>query len=681
MALAEHRTGPNPEGLPLLRWRAKSRCGAKETEVPSVLLQLLLTAVAAAAVDGSADIVITAERTSSRVLPPTVELGDAALLERQPRTAADAVDQLRGVSVRTNSRGETIARVRGSEERQTQVFLDGAPLAVPWDGRADIGVLPAGLIGTVRATKGAVPLEYGTNAVAGAVDLLTRSGGPGGFRAMGSAGPLGFAEGAAIATLPAGGFDFTFAGSAMTRDAQAVASLDALPFSQPRTRGRLNTDLRTVSGFGAVAFETGPLTIRTSLLHFDARRGIAPESDRDPAENAPRYWRYPDIRQTQLNLFSQLALSDAASLRLVGWRQWFEQTILQFTDASYETVRTRQDDEDDTLGGRFVLTTAVLPFTVRLVGSAQTSRHAQRDQLQAAPRQAPDLIYRQNLYTAGAEADATIGVGRATLGVAYDHSANPRTGDKPGQPDRGALAFSAAYRAPLGNGWSLAASGGRRNRFPSSRELFGEALGRFLPNPGLKPEQSWLGDIELTYAGNRVRAQINPFVSRARDTIAQRIVTVDGRRLRQRYNLSGSIAYGVDGAVTAQITEWLGIEADATWLRARADHGSAAFRRLPQRPALEAGLAVSADPAARLNLRAELHHVGSAVDLGPDGDSVRLASGTEVNLRARWQVTELWRGRRLALTASADNVTDDVITLQLGLPLPGRSFRLGIQLD
>ena len=640
----------------------------------------VLALSAAVAATSPESILITAERPLSRVLPPVVELGDEQLIERQPKSAADAVKALPGVTVRTNSRGETIARVRGSEERQTQLFLDGAPLAVPWDGRADIGVIPAGLIGTVRATKGAVPIEYGTNAVAGAIDLETRSGGPAGVRASGSAGSLGFAEGSGVATLPAGALNFTLAAAGLTRDAEPVASLKALPFSQPASRRRVNTDLNSVSLFGAAAYERGPLTVRTSLLHFDAERGIAPESDRDPAVNAPRYWRYPDISQTQLNLASELELPSQSSLRFVGWRQWFEQTIEQYTDITYSTVRAREHDEDDTVGGRLVFSTAAAGLNFRLVGSAQTGRHAQVDQtLPAAPGRR--LIYRQNLYTLGVEADAPLGPGKTTFGIAYDHSANPRTGDKPGHPDRGSLALSAAYRVPLDERWSLAASGGRRNRFPSSRELFGEALGRFLPNPGLKPEQAWLADVELRYERPRFTAQINPFLSVARDTIAQRVVRVDGRNLRQRFNLAGSKSYGIDAALIAQVTDRFSVELSGTVLRARADEGAAAFRRLPQRPSYELGVAAAVRPVDALSLRAELRRVGPAVDLAPDGNKARLAPGNEINLRGRWQVAKVWRGSRMALTASVENLTDDVITPQLGLPLPGRSLRVGLQLN
>jgi iron complex outermembrane receptor protein len=122
-------------------------------------------------------ITVTAPPLAGRVLAPGVSLAESALIDRQPRTVAEALRGLPGVAVRTNSRGETIVRVRGAEERQTQVFLDGAPLGVPWDGRIDLGLVPAGAITGLSVRKGAVPIEYGTNAVAGVVDLQTRRSG------------------------------------------------------------------------------------------------------------------------------------------------------------------------------------------------------------------------------------------------------------------------------------------------------------------------------------------------------------------------------------------------------------------------------------------------------------------------------------------------------------------------
>lgn len=623
-------------------------------------------------------ITVTAEQSPGRVLPPSVTVGEDLLLARQPRSAAEALEGLPGISTRTNSRGETVARVRGSEERQTQVFLDGAPLAVPWDGRVDLGVIPAGLVGSVRATKGAVPIEYGANAVAGAVDLETRSGGAANFRALAEGGSYGFGQGAVVATLPAGKIDLTFAASALTRDAEPVAELAALPFSQPRSNRRLNTDLDSVTFFAAARYASGPLSVRGYVLHVDAERGIAPESDRNPAVDAPRYWRYPVIDQSQAALTTDLDFG-SASARLVLWRQWFDQRIEQYSNASYTTLRATQDDDDDTHGGRLVLSAKLDPVTLRLVGTAQTSRHAQVDVTLPAVT-GTRLVYRQNLYSVGGEADVPLFGGDLTAGIGYDRSTNPRTGDKPDQPAKDAVAFSAAYRLPLADGLTLAVSGGRRSRFPSARELFGEALGRFLPNPDLNPERAWLADVELAYARPGLSATLNPFYISAEDTISQRVVRVGGVNRRQRFNLSGSESYGVDAGLTAQIAAPLELEVFGTVLRARADPGAAPFRRLVQRPSWEVLTALTWAPIERVSLRGEFRHVGDAVDLTPGGAKARLPAGDEINARARFDLLKLKSGAHLWLTGSVDNIADDVITPQLGLPLPGRSFRIGVQI-
>jgi iron complex outermembrane receptor protein len=474
--------------------------------------------------------------------------------------------------------------------------------------------------------------------------------------------------------------DVTLAASGLTRDAEPVASYAALPFSQTRGGGRTNTDLESGTLFGAARYASGPFAARLYLLHLSAERGIAPESDRDPAVDAPRYWRYPKVEQTQLSLSSTIDLAEGSSLRLVGWRQWFGQQILQYPDLTFAEPRTRQRDEDDTLGGRIVLSARLRPLAFRLVGTAQTSRHAQVETGLPTGAAGPKVLYRQTLYTIGGEADVAVGPGRASLGIAYDRSENPLTGDKPKQPPAGALAFSAALRMPVGEGVSLALSGGRRSRFPSARELFGEALGRFLPNPDLGPERAWLADAELGIEWRGVRLSINPFLSRVEDTISQRVVTVNGRRLRQRFNLSGSLSYGIDGSLHAKLADAFELEIGGTLLRATADQGDAAFRRLPQRPDHELFTALSYEPAQGLSVRAEFRRVGAAVDLAPSGERASLSAGNEINLRGRWGIFTFRNASRLYLTGSVDNLADDVITPQLGLPLPGRSVRIGLQL-
>lgn len=614
-------------------------------------------------------ITVTAPATPGRVLSPGIGLSGRALLDRQPRSIADAVRGLPGVSVRPNSRGESVVRVRGSEERQTQVFLDGAPLGVPWDGRIDLGLVPAGLIGGLALRKGAGAIEYGANAVAGVLDLTTRANGA---VAQAQAGSLGLVNLSAAGAVPVGATRVTLAAAHQAQAAVPVARGGALPFNQAAGERRTNTDLAATSLFAGIGGMAGALDWRASVLHIDARRGIAPESDRATA-NA-RFWRYPDWTLTQAQLALELPLGDATA-RATMWRQWFGQTIAAYRDASYTSLRAREGNDDDTLGGRLTLAHGVGQARLRWSLSGQIADHAQTDTLFPPGTTPPALLYRQTLVSGGVEADVALGGGSAlTLGAGYDQSANPRTGDKPAQPVTGAPTVSAALRHQLAADLKLTLSAGRRNRFPTARELFGEALGRFLANPALKPERVWLADAELQWQTGPLTLTFNPYWQQADGATGQRIVRVGSASLRQRFNQAATRSLGVDAAVQMKLARQLTVEFTGTALNV-----SSGGQPLPQRPAHEAMLAVDWALGAAFDLRAELRRVGPAHDLAPDGRLVRLAPGTEINLRGRVPLGRIGT-MPLALTAAVDNMLNGLITPQLGLPLPGRTLRFGLLL-
>lgn len=633
-------------------------------------------------------LVVTAPLVDGRVMPPGVTLDVDALVDRQPRNLGDALRGLPGVSVRPNSRGESVPRIRGAEERQTQVFLDGAPLSVPWDGRISLDLLPAGLAGSITVRKGAVPIEYGTNAVAGVIDIQSRRGGPdgegNGVAGVGQLGTYGLVNLGGVLTAPIGGSNFTFAASHISQDAVRVADRDALPFSQDDSRRRTNTDGFSNSVFASLGGELGhAIDWRASLLHFDAGRGIAPESDRDPAVNTPRFWRYPDIGFTQATARARARLGDSVTLDVIGWQQWFAQTINAYRGIDYAVLRGRETNDDTTSGGRITLTNPAGPLTLRWSGTAQSSTHVQTDTAFPPGTAGPELTYRQNLLSLGIEADLPVSEStRLTAGIGHDISSNPLTGDKPAQPTKRNMVFSAGIYHRFDDQWRLTISGGRRTRFPSARELFGEALGRFLPNPDLKPETVWLADAELTWRDvGGVTMTLNPFFARTLDGISQRVVRVGSSNLRQRFNVSGATSYGVDVLALVPVGDALSLQFGGTLLSATADAGGAPFRRQVQRPAHELTAAVDWAPGDAIDLRAEVRQIGPAVDLAPDGSEARLPPATEINLRLALPVLRFAGGRQLSLTAAADNLTDALILPQLGLPLAGRTMRIGFRIE
>lgn len=633
-------------------------------------------------------LVITAPLVNGRVMPPGITLDVDALVDRQPRNLGDALRGLPGVSVRPNSRGESVPRIRGAEERQTLIFLDGAPLSVPWDGRISIDLLPAALAGSITVRKGAVPIEYGTNAVAGVIDIQSRRGGPNGegdgVAGVAQFGTYGLVNAGGVLTAPIGGSSLTFAASHISQDAVRVTDPDALPFSQEDSRRRTNTDGFSNSVFAGLSGELSrDVDWRASILHFDAGRGIAPESDRSTAVAAPRFWRYPDIGFTQATARMRARLGDDVALDVIGWQQWFAQIINAYRSNDYAALLSRETNDDTTSGGRITLTNPAGPLALRWSGTAQSSTHVQTDTPFPPGIAGQELTFRQNLFSLGLEADAPLTARtRLTVGLGYDISSNPLTGDKPAQPTKTSIAFSAAIHHRFDESWGLTATGGRRTRFPSARELFGEALGRFLPNPDLKPETVWLADAELTWreAGG-VTVTLNPFITRTMNGISQRFVGGGNTSLRQRFNVSGSTSYGIDALGLVPISDSISLQFGGTLLSANADAGTAPFRRQVQRPAHEMTAAVDWAPGDAIDLRAEIRHIGPAVDLAPDGVEARLPPATEINMRAAIPLIRFVGGRQIWLTAAADNLTDALIVPQLGLPLAGRTLRIGFRVE
>ena len=77
--------------------------------------------------------------------------------------------------VRRNSRGEMELSVRGSDSRQAAVLMDGVPLTLGWDHRADPSLVPLGGVERITLVRGLQSLLHGPNVLG---ESLTYGWGP-----------------------------------------------------------------------------------------------------------------------------------------------------------------------------------------------------------------------------------------------------------------------------------------------------------------------------------------------------------------------------------------------------------------------------------------------------------------------------------------------------------------------
>ena len=212
------------------------------------------------------------------------------------------------------------------------------------------------------------------------------------------------------------------------------------------------------------------------------------------------------------------------------------------------------------------------------------------------------------------------------------------------------------------------------------RELFGEALGRFLVNPALRPESSFLSEVALNVDLESASGEVIAFFNRTYDTIGQHMVILpgDSQPLRQRVNLEGSRIAGVEVTVASRPGRGLRASCNMTLMHVRAlERGRTG--PLAEKPGMLGNCNLGYHTTAGLAITAESNFTGRAYGLAYDNRFVTLPGSIIVNTRVSWLI--LLNSYALEAFARINNVTDETTLPQLGLPGPGREVHAGLQIS
>ncbi|MCZ6857845.1 MAG: TonB-dependent receptor [Gemmatimonadetes bacterium] len=482
----------------------------------------------------------------------------------------------------------------------------------------------------------------------------------------------------------------TFTGSAAytKTDGFSVPSDADLPFSQASgSEMRTNTDSRVTNLFANGTYDFNRSRVGVSILHVDAEKGIAPESHLDPAASRVRFWRYPEWRNTMVIVNGEGVSGGGTGWKGAAWVNAFSQEIESYQSALFQTIDERQQDNDFTVGTRLILSQTLGTGLAKFSFNGLTSTHKQRDvELDASgnpdPSQTfPRLEFQQHIFSFGAEYGFNPSVPlTVTIGASFDAMVTPKTGDK---PDRDA---STNYTATIGamydagDAWFVRGAVGRKTRFPTMRELFGEALNRFQLNPNLDIESSVLTEIAVGFRGETFSGEIIPFGTFTSGTIDQETVLLAGetRPRRQRINLEGSRVLGVELVGTAAASEEITVEGHLTLMDVHVQQtASSDPDKLTEKPAALGRVSVSYFGEQGTGFTVESVYTGRAYSLNDNNQFVPLESSLTFNVRVSQRID--LAPRWVELFVRADNVTNEVVLPQLGLPAPGRTVSGGVK--
>ncbi len=608
------------------------------------------------------------------------------------------------VQIRTNSRGEAQPALRGSEDRQIAILMDGVPLTLGWDHRTDMSIIPLTAARSVTLVRGLSSVLYGPNTLGGVVEVdVARS-----ERRFESVDPV--TVGAALDETGGTNLSLTggrlvdrsdgqwvFRGGVGFQDREGVplaSGLSAVPGIRTRFLGtdalRLNSDVRRTDGFFMARYRSdeGAWT-SVSASAYDVERGVPPEAHQD----APRLWRYPEQRRLIAAISGGTGQRDTGAgtgdlegslgvdlgSTLIEAFQTESYDVLDETEESDDRVVTARLLGDHSVGARGELRASA---TYADVHHDEVLRD---NPLVCCASQANS--YRQRLWSVALETAWRLGRTERTtitLGVALDGADTPESGDRTPLDRRTDYGLRFGASTLLAGGTLLHGGVSRRARFPSLRELYSGALGRFVPNPGLRPETLVGSELGVTVSGRSGEVQVVGFHHRLQDGIIRgSVIGADSVRRFQRVNQEEVRSTGVELLVVGALGATT-VSGDVTLQTVRGRDANGSEVLLEYEPSVVGKLGINVPLPARLRAGGDLRFVSEQRCENPEiGRLQRLPASrmVDVSLRRSWSIRQGGALSRLEAAASLRNLADAAVFDQCGLPQAGRTFQIRFRIS
>jgi outer membrane receptor for ferrienterochelin and colicins len=624
---------------------------------------------------------------------PVNVVGAARLRETARNSVGEVLREVPGVLTRRGSEGTSVAgeQVQGIDSRQVLVLMDGQPIAGARgikSGAINLDRQPTGRLERVEVVKGAASALFGSDAIGGVVNLITRDAASP-FEASGS---LSGGEHGTVDLGASVGGRRERASFFGTVGRSARDSFDLTP-QTPDTTG---VELDRYDGFGKVGFRPS-----TSLTLSATGSG---------------YWNRQRGRVVgEAGLLDSVVDDESQSAGMTALWQ-----IGGRTSAEAHAYATRFDETND---GTLLATQVVQPTdrlfqSMRKADASITHVLGERHMIQAGAEVMGDRYRGVNRVRDTGGHDATTAVGWAqdrisvaswltvTVGARYDHHSIFGSAVSP----------KAAFNVRAAEGLRLRASYGEGFRAPDLGQLFY----RFVPaanfyqvigNPSLRPEEaeSFQAGADYSARSGRFRVGVNAFRNRIDDLIeaeslgfiatpAQLAATIAreqldpsfnpliGRQLFVYRNIADAKTQGVELDGEAALGRGLQIAGAYTFLEAldltrnqtlAGRHGHQGHARLTW---------ASAPFALRAELRGSFYSSWIA--------SAARGSASPAVIAPKFALWDLFLskglGRGLDLFGAVDNLTDSQDpntgrTVDSGAPAPiyrpdiGRTMRFGVR--
>lgn len=544
----------------LRRWSATRVC------LTALFAGLAALAPAAASAQGRGDasIIVTGTATpvASREIGSSISVMDGATFAAGRH--ADVADRLRhvpGLAVSTSggTGAPTQVRIRGAEGNHTLVLIDGIEVSAIGEGEFDFASLLSANIDRIEIVRGPQSGLYGSNALAGVINVITRGGDGPLLDAAVEAGSFGTVMGRSTLTLGDADNFLSASGAFRSTDGISTAAIGTETDGDRNLTGYLRGGVQ-IAPFARLDASLRFVDKDTQTDGFDfsggPNQGLAVD---DESFSDTREWSGGAVLTLDLGEHVEMqfdaAYTDYTSVGGAGTTGTFGNEGQRFKAGGRTTLRFDTGP---------ALSHALTAFFDYEDESYRNTFPSDPSQFAAQNRDllGVGLEYRLNL------SDSLF------LKGAVRHDENED--------------FSDATTFSLTGSWVVDATGSRLHASygtgvtnPTFSEQFGFTPGLFVGNPDLLPEEAEGWDVGIEQQiGDALLVDLTYFQSTLTDEITSSFPTVIN-------NLGESEREGVEVSARADLG-WLNLSGSYTWLDASDPDGTREVRRPQHQASLDA---------------------------------------------------------------------------------------------
>jgi len=613
------------------------------------------------------EIVITANNNAITNTASIIEITEQDITEKRIFNTDEIFRYFPGIYIRKNSRNESVLNIRGYDQREIAIFLDGAPISMPFEGQVDLSQLPIEPLEQITINKSMPSVFYGANNMAGAINLVSKEM----MNGAKASATLNYGTNSNnVQSSYSGAFDNAFWNLSINYLESPGFHLpdDTPDFRNTDSGLRNNSDYKQFNYFIKGGYNFNNFN-KASISFYSVNNNKSIPIN--AYSNFPRFWKYSEWNKSILNAAYIGNYSENIGIRTNIFYEKFYNVLDSYDDETFSSLTKKYAFQsiynDFTTGANVMANINIFdnaPFKLGFI--LKNDVHMEIDN-KDMPEETFEAITTslnfEQIFNIINNINFVVGVSNDWMKPTIADNTKLR---KLSSVLNGYLGV--AYKAT--DGLRLHSNVSSKNRFPTLKEMYAEIFGKYINNPELNNEKSINFEMGFSHSMSDLSSLTgNIFFSDIKNLI--QLVSLPQNN-RQFQNVDASIK-GLEFIFKTKVLD-IDMNMNYTYLEAVNVSDNADSKLLEYKPRHNLSTILSSGYEFGFRWMTGFNFIG--YHSGINGNTSEMIRMPDYLIIEALMAQKIFDSFELYL--KAENITDKYYETEWGFPMPGRSFLIGI---